>query len=86
MSINYYGIVLYSPQKGMPSGIQFPLLHTRLDGPSNSKPRSHEYVATAPFANDSSVNVTELCAGAPGKLQISAEKENREKKKPLIIW
>jgi hypothetical protein len=35
-------------------------------------------VATAPFASASSVKVTELWAGAPGKLQLSPEKKNEE--------
>lgn len=56
------------PQKGIPSGTQIPLSQTRRAGPNNSKPRSHEYDATAPFPSDSSENVTELCAGEPGKL------------------
>lgn len=56
------------PQNGIPSGIQFPLSHTRRDGPSSSKPRSHEYDATVPFCSDSSENIMLLCAGEPGKL------------------
>lgn len=35
-----------SPQNGMPSGVQLPFSQTRRAGPSNSKPRSHEYEAT----------------------------------------
>lgn len=56
------------PQNGMPSGVQLPLSQTRRAGPSSSKPRSHEYEATAPLINVSSENVTVLCAGDPGKL------------------
>lgn len=59
----------YLPQNGIPSGTHTPLSQTLRDGPSSSKPRSHEYDATAPFPSDSSENVTELCAGEPGKLQ-----------------
>lgn len=59
------------PQNGIPSGTQTPWSQTRRDGPSSSKPRSHEYEATALFPSDSSENVTKLCAGAPGKLHDS---------------
>lgn len=55
-----------SPQNGMPSGSHCPLSHTLLDGPSNSKPLSHVYVATDPCESVSSVNDTDECAGAPG--------------------
>lgn len=61
------------PQNGIPSGAQLPLSHTLLDGPNSSNPLSQEYVATAPFANDSSENATELCAGEPGKLHDCAK-------------
>lgn len=56
------------PQKGMPSGVHFPLLsHILLEGPRSSNPRSHAYVATVPSVRFSSVKVTRECAGAPGK-------------------
>lgn len=54
------------PQNGIPSGVQVPFSHALRDGPSNSKPRSHEYEATDPWPNVSSVNVTVLWAGEPG--------------------
>lgn len=55
-----------SPQNGIPSGVQLPFSHARRDGPSSSKPRSHEYDATDPWLSVSSVNVTVLWAGDPG--------------------
>lgn len=69
-SINF---VMHLPQNGTPSGTQAPWSQTLRDGPSNSNPRSHEYDATAPLSSVSSVNVTVLCAGAPGKLHFCAE-------------
>lgn len=54
----------------MPSGSQTPLSHTRLDGPSSSKPRSHEYDATVPLTKLSFVKTTTLWAGDPGKLHV----------------
>lgn len=77
---------MYLPQNGIPSGDQFPFSHTRLAGPSSSKPRSHEYAATAPLPRDSSENVTELCAGDPGKLHGCPDemKQRNEKKKIKI--
>lgn len=56
------------PQNGIPSGVHWPLSHTRRAGPSSSKPRSHEYDATVPLSSVVSENMTELCAGEPGKL------------------
>lgn len=70
---------MHLPQNGMPSGSHAPLSHTRREGPSNSKPRSHEYEATVPFISVSSVNVTVLCAGAPGKLHFCAEMKKNSK-------
>lgn len=69
----------------MPSGSQLPLSHTRLDGPSSSKPRSHEYDATVPLTKLSLVNTTTLWAGDPGKLHdLSAKKQNKNKKSEEI--
>lgn len=65
---------MYSPQNGMPSGVQTPLSHTLRDGPSSSKPLSHVYDATAPLFKLLSENVTVECAGDPGKLHFCAEK------------
>lgn len=80
----------YSPQNGIPSGAQLPLSHTLLDGPKSSNPLSHAYVATAPFPNDSSVNVTVLWAGEPGKLHDCAENKREIYESVLdvskIIW
>lgn len=56
------------PQNGIPSGAHWPVSHVRRAGPSNSKPRSHVYVATVPSPRLSLENVTELWAGEPGKL------------------
>lgn len=72
----------HSPQNGMPSGIQLPLSQTLRAGPRSSKPRSQEYEAIAPLLNASSENVTELCAGDPGKLHDCAEIT----KKRLLIF
>lgn len=78
--IKTHTCILYSPQNGTPSGTQAPWSHTLRDGPSNSKPRSHEYCATAPLSSVSSVKVTVLCAGAPGKLHFCAARKKEEEK------
>jgi hypothetical protein len=62
----------------MPSGVQLPLSQARRAGPSSSKPRSHEYEATAPLLSDSSENVTVLWAGEPGKLHFFAAETRRD--------
>lgn len=68
----------YLPQKGMPSGTQFPFSQTRREGPSSSKPRSHVYDATAPLLRVLSENVTVECAGDPGKLHFCAAIRKKE--------
>lgn len=74
-------LIVYSPQNGMPSGVQLPLSQTLRAGPSSSKPRSHEYEATAWLLSVSSENVTVLWAGEPGKLHFFwAEKRDVKKK------
>lgn len=83
--IKTHTCILYSPQNGTPSGTQAPWSHTLRDGPSNSKPRSHEYCATAPLSSVSSVKVTVLCAGAPGKLHFCAARKKKKRKENLII-
>lgn len=52
-------MIINLPQNGIPSGSHVPFSHTLLDGPSNSKPLSHEYVATVPGPRFSSENMTD---------------------------
>lgn len=56
----------------MPSGIHWPdLSQTLRDGPSNSKPLSHWYVATVPMVYVSLEKNTVEWAGDPGNLHTS---------------
>lgn len=57
-------------------GVHVPFwLHVRLEGPNNSNPLSHVYVAIVPSWIDSVVNVTLACAGEPGYPHDSAMKK-----------
>ena len=73
------------PQKGIPCGVHVPLCPQILrDGPSNSKPRSQEYLATEPGRIVSVLKLTVEWAGAPGKPQF-AETE-KEKRRPILKY
>lgn len=72
---------VHLPQKGMPSGVHWPLSQTRRAGPNSSKPRSHVYDAIVPLSIESSENSTWLCAGEPGKLHDCATNDGKKEEK-----
>lgn len=82
-------MLMYSPQKGIPSGVHCPSSpHMRRPGPRSSNPRSQEYVATVFVDMASSEKETLQWAGAPGNLHFGPSAiapENRRNAKLIII-
>ena len=71
--------IQYSPQKGIPEGIQVPFSAQIFNaGPNSSNPLSHEYVALVPDSSSSVLKVTVECAGAPGKPHPHAERKTKK--------